>query len=107
MQQFPVSPGLLMKGAGTDLLYFFLRNATEGISLTLKGLSSLWFQAHFLNAVQGLLLEVLHLLFLYLNSYYPTLLLFALTDLRTKVCLFDSFGQVENSETSGIFFGDF
>ena len=58
-----MSPGLLMKGAGTNLLYFFLRNTTEGISLMLKGLGSLWFQTHFVNTWQGLLVEVLHLLF--------------------------------------------
>ena len=87
------SPGLLMKGAGTNLLYFFLRNATEGPSLILKGLGSLWFQAHFVNTGQGLLLKVLHLLFLNRSSIYLTLLLFASTDLCTKVCLLAPFNK--------------
>ena len=51
-----MSPGLLMKGAGTNLLYLFLQNGTEGISSILKGLGSLWFQAHFVNTGQELLL---------------------------------------------------
>ena len=79
-----MSPELLMKGAGTNLLYFFLQNATEKISIILKGLDSPWFQAHFLNTIQELLLEVLHLQFLCLSSLYPTLLLYVLTDLCTK-----------------------
>ena len=87
-----MSPGLLMKGAGTNRLYFFLRNVTVGISLILKGLGSLWFQTHFVNTVQGLLLEILHLLFLYLSSLYLTRL-FAITELCTNVWLFAPFHQ--------------
>ena len=94
MQQFTLSLGLSMKGAGTNRFYFFLKYVIEGISSILNGLTSLWFQVLFINKVRDYCSKYsIYYFFIrvaFISCFY--LQKFA-KDLCTIVCLFAPFHQ--------------